>query len=254
MARRGSAARKPSSSGRPGGGQGAGILRFYTDDAPGLKMCAPAASSCHRAALSFFLQCIVAACMGVPRLAQRRISAGISPFELSLALVTCDSSCLFFAVVRPRCWSSACCSLLLSCCSTSGASSARGRLAAGQRGTRGSCSRLGISCMSAVACRERWSCGTNGRSPPGRSLDPIENGCYGQPCGSEGSVTFSEAYIHFPDAIRRATHSNTLFGAIVSIRSPCGAPVAVATATPQARLAWRGVASPRRRAGGSAHA
>ena len=41
VARRGTAARKPTSSGRPaGGGQGAGILRFYTDDAPGLKMCA----------------------------------------------------------------------------------------------------------------------------------------------------------------------------------------------------------------------
>ena len=42
MARRGAAARRPTSGGaRPaGGGQGAGILRFYTDDAPGLKMCA----------------------------------------------------------------------------------------------------------------------------------------------------------------------------------------------------------------------
>merc|ERR1719247_201118 len=38
VARRG-AVRKPTSSGRPaGGGQGAGILRFYTDDAPGLKI------------------------------------------------------------------------------------------------------------------------------------------------------------------------------------------------------------------------
>lgn len=37
VARRGAGARKPS-SGRPGGGQGAGILSFYTDDAPGLKM------------------------------------------------------------------------------------------------------------------------------------------------------------------------------------------------------------------------
>ena len=36
--------RKPSGGGSrgSGGGQGAGILRFYTDDAPGLKMCAPA--------------------------------------------------------------------------------------------------------------------------------------------------------------------------------------------------------------------
>ena len=37
---KGTVARKPTSTGRPaGGGQGAGILRFYTDDAPGLKMC-----------------------------------------------------------------------------------------------------------------------------------------------------------------------------------------------------------------------
>ena len=42
MARRGPA-RRPTSGSRPqgGGGGGAGILRFYTDDAPGLKMCAP---------------------------------------------------------------------------------------------------------------------------------------------------------------------------------------------------------------------
>ena len=40
VARRGPV-RKPTSGGRPaGGGEGAGILRFYTDDAPGLKMCA----------------------------------------------------------------------------------------------------------------------------------------------------------------------------------------------------------------------
>jgi len=39
VARRGAAARRPTSSSRPsGGGQGAGILRFYTDDAPGLKI------------------------------------------------------------------------------------------------------------------------------------------------------------------------------------------------------------------------
>ena len=39
IARKAAAARRPTSGGRPsGGGGGAGILRFYTDDAPGLKM------------------------------------------------------------------------------------------------------------------------------------------------------------------------------------------------------------------------
>merc|ERR1719263_1326013 len=40
MARRAAAARRPASSrgGGGGGGGGAGILRFYTDDAPGLKI------------------------------------------------------------------------------------------------------------------------------------------------------------------------------------------------------------------------
>mmetsp|Transcript_37147 Transcript_37147/g.84128 ORF Transcript_37147/g.84128 Transcript_37147/m.84128 type:complete len:95 (+) Transcript_37147:1213-1497(+) len=39
IARKAAAARRPTSGGRPsGGGGGAGILRFYTDDAPGLKI------------------------------------------------------------------------------------------------------------------------------------------------------------------------------------------------------------------------
>ena len=42
LARKGPARRTTSGGSRPaGGGGGAGILRFYTDDAPGLKMCAP---------------------------------------------------------------------------------------------------------------------------------------------------------------------------------------------------------------------
>ena len=40
LARKGPA-RKTTGSRPSGGGGGAGILRFYTDDAPGLKMCAP---------------------------------------------------------------------------------------------------------------------------------------------------------------------------------------------------------------------
>ena len=43
IARKAAAARRPAAGGRPSGGAGgAGILRFYTDDAPGLKMCVPA--------------------------------------------------------------------------------------------------------------------------------------------------------------------------------------------------------------------
>ncbi len=46
VARKGGPARRPTSGGgaRPGGGGQGGILRFYTDDAPGLKMCARASS------------------------------------------------------------------------------------------------------------------------------------------------------------------------------------------------------------------
>ena len=40
LARKGPA-RKTTGSRPAGGSGGAGILRFYTDDAPGLKMCAP---------------------------------------------------------------------------------------------------------------------------------------------------------------------------------------------------------------------
>ena len=43
MARRAAATRRPtakaSGGGGGGGGCGAGILRFYNDDSPGLKMC-----------------------------------------------------------------------------------------------------------------------------------------------------------------------------------------------------------------------
>ena len=38
MARKAAATRRPTAGARSGGGGGQGILRFYTDDAPGLKI------------------------------------------------------------------------------------------------------------------------------------------------------------------------------------------------------------------------
>ena len=144
VAKRGAAARKPASGGRGGGGQGAGILRFYTDDAPGLKMYAAIEAASHNAPLKISAA-VRPPCKQCNARSQRELAKIIvarhlhaylthrAAFETAVARMAPSSDvslsrCFSLLTAAPRrCWSLACSSSLSSCSFTSGASSARAK-------------------------------------------------------------------------------------------------------------------------------
>lgn len=119
VARKAAASRRPTSGGRPGGGGGgAGILRFYSDDAPGLKMCARHAPlPTHLPPQSLRSWCQL----------RMRLPAAPGPRQAPVRPLTSvtPAPATPCAVDPPPSWCSACSSSPSSCCCTSGASSAR---------------------------------------------------------------------------------------------------------------------------------